>query len=355
VGRRLPGRAAIEARVRLAHGLLARSDRKSRRAPAVLAAAALCEMVLAPVAGELGRHRLVIIADGALQTIPFAALPDPSNPGEPLLAAHEIVHLLSVSVLAWSRRARAGRPPAPGMLAVLADPVFGGDDPRLPQPAAVPAVTPLLPRLPSTGREAAAILAFAPAQASLRALGFDASRETVLRGELGRYRIVHFATHGLSDPERPEQSGLVLARLDARGHPRDGVLRAPEIARLALPVELVVLSACRTALGREVRGEGIVGLAYAFLRAGAARVVVSLWNVDDAATAELMTRFYRCLLRERQTPAQALRTAQLEMLRDPRWQAPSFWAGFALQGDWQGAAVLNKPSLAVSTLPARGR
>ncbi len=335
VGRALPGRSAIEARARRAHDLLSRSHRRSLRDQAVLAAAALAGLVLAPVRDELGARRLVIVADGALQTIPFAALPDPGAPGEPLLAAHEIVHLPSASVLAWARRSRVGRPRVPGVLAVLADPVFGGDDARLPRPASVPAAVPALPRLPATSREAEAILALAPERASLRALGFDASRETVLSGRLGGYRFVHFATHGLLDADRPERSGVVLALVDSRGRPRDGLLRAPEIAGLELPVELVVLSACRTALGREVRGEGMVGLTHAFLRAGAARVMVSLWSVDDEATAELMTRFYSRLLRERRTPAQALREAQLSLRRDRRWQAPSYWAGFTLYGDWE--------------------
>jgi CHAT domain-containing protein len=128
------------------------------------------------------------------------------------------------------------------------------------------------------------------------------------------------------DTARPERSGIVL---------RDGLLRAGEIRGLRLPAELVVLSACRTALGREMRGEGLVGLTHGFLRAGAERLVVSLWSVDDEATAELMGRFYRGMLREGLPAGRALREAQLSLRREPRWQAPYYWAAFTFQGEWR--------------------
>ena len=104
---------------------------------------------------------------------------------------------------------------------------------------------------------------------------------------------MHFATHGLLDSEHPDLSGLVLSLVDEKGTPQDGFLRLHEIYNLRLPVDLVVLSACQTALGREIRGEGLVGLTRGFMYAGAARVVASLWQVDDESTAELMKRFYR--------------------------------------------------------------
>jgi CHAT domain-containing protein len=157
----------------------------------------------------------------------------------------------------------------------------------------------------------------------------------VLSGQLVGYGILHFATHGLLDDEHPERSGLVLSLVDPRGRPRAGVVRAGEIAGLDLPADLVVLSACRTALGREARGEGLLSLTRAFWRAGAARVMVSLWNVDDQATAELMGRFYRALLTGGQRPSTALRAAQLSLRADPRWAPPYYWAGFILQGNWE--------------------
>src|SRR5262249_45748923 len=153
--------------------------------------------------------------------------------------------------------------------------------------------------------------------------------------DLSQYRIVHFATHGLLNSERPELSGLVFSMVDEAGHQQDGFLRLHEIYNLRLPAELVVLSACQTALGKDIRGEGLVGLTRGFMYAGAPRVVASLWQVDDLATAELMGKFYRGMLKEGLRPAAALRAAQVEMLKQKRWQSPYFWAAFVLQGEWQ--------------------
>src|SRR6185436_2255960 len=250
------------------------------------------------------------------------------------------------------RRERAGRRPPAGLVAVLADPVFGRDDPRLgrgilasSQPAAgrprglesVAQAAGLdgFPRLPASRREAELILRSVPPEESLRAFGFDASRERVLAGALEPFRIVHFATHGLIHPEHPELSGIVLSLLDTHGRQRDGFLRLHEIYDLHLEADLVVLSACRTALGQEIRGEGLSGLTQGFFHAGASRVVVSLWGVDDEATAELMGRFYHGLLRQRLPPGQALRAAQLALAADSRRSSPYFWAGFTLQGEWR--------------------
>ena len=160
------------------------------------------------------------------------------------------------------------------------------------------------------------------------ATGFDASRSTVSSGELGRYRIVHFATHGEMDSNNPELSRLVLSLVDEQGRPQDGFLYAYEIFELDLPAELVILSACQTGLGQQVRGEGLVGLPQAFLHAGAARVVVSLWNVEDRETALLFQSFYRHLLVEGQSPSAALRAAQVERWKTRPW--PYHWAAFVL-------------------------
>jgi CHAT domain-containing protein len=180
--------------------------------------------------------------------------------------------------------------------------------------------------LPFSRAEAEAILAFAPADKRWGALGPAASRDAVLGGGLGRYRIVHFATHGLIDTEHPERSGIALS---------GGFLEASEIYGLDLPADLVVLSACRTALGRNFRGEGLIGLTRAFQSAGARSVLVSLWEVEDRATAELMRRFYREMLVAGRPPAAALRAAQASLRGEPGWRSPYFWAGFVLQGDWR--------------------
>jgi CHAT domain-containing protein len=314
----LPPRPVIEDAVRRAAALLTTGDRTLARDETDRTLAELSRLLLAPAAGRLQGKRLLIAGDGALYGLPFAALPVPGS-AEPLIEGHEIVDLPSASSLAVLRREHAGRKPSPDLLAVLADPVF---DTRF-------------ARLPGAADEAAALLALAPPASRLSALGLAASRDTVLSGALSRYRIVHFATHGVLDAVHPEQSGLVLSGIDAQGRPRDGLLRTPEIYRLHLPAELVVLSACRTALGPEIRGEGLVGLPHGFLTAGARSVLVSLWEVEDRATAELMRRFYRGMLHEQLPPAAALRAAQTALRREPGWDSPYFWAGFVLQGDWQ--------------------
>jgi CHAT domain-containing protein/Tfp pilus assembly protein PilF len=347
VARVLPGRAELERLARQAAELLPRSQERGLRRQAILATAALSRALLGPVARDLGTKRLLVVADGVLQSIPFAALPNPEGRGEPLILDHEIVQLPSASVLALLRDTQAARPQSPHQVAVIADPVFGLADSRLGSPTAPPApaegsghaiersdVRGSFLRLPATEREAAEILRLVPPAERFAALGFDATRETILGGKLADFRIVHFATHSVLDARHPELSGLALSTLDRAGSPRDGLLRAYEIYDLHLPADLVVLSACRTAVGPDVRGEGMMGLTRAFLHAGAVRVLVSLWNVDDAATAELMGRFYARLLRDGLPPGRALREAQLSMLHDVRWSAPPDWAGFTLLGKW---------------------
>ena len=192
-----------------------------------------------------------------------------------------------------------------------------------------------VPRLLATRQEAEAILSVAPQSETLVALGFNANRTTAISPELGQYRIVHFATHGLINSEHPGLSGLVLSLIDEEGKPQDGFLRLHDIYNLNLPVDLVVLSACRTALGKEIKGEGLVGLVRGFLYAGAARVVASLWKVDDEATAELMKHFYQEMLQKGTSPAAALQAAQIAMWQQKRWQAPYYWAAFVIQGEWR--------------------
>ncbi|HSL84993.1 MAG TPA: CHAT domain-containing protein, partial [Thermoanaerobaculia bacterium] len=166
-----------------------------------------------------------------------------------------------------------------------------------------------------------------------------ASRETVLGGALSGHRYVHVATHRTLDTRFPELSSLVLSLVDGDGNPRsDGFLRLNDIYGLDLDgTDMVVLSACETALGREVRGEGLIGLTRGFLYAGADRVVASLWRVQDRSTARLMEHLYRGLLREGRSPADSLRRAQLAVLDEPGGASsfPYYWAGFVLQGEWR--------------------
>jgi CHAT domain-containing protein/tetratricopeptide (TPR) repeat protein len=335
-GYELPGRQRIEELARQAHREL-----RARGASPHPQLAELARVLLAPVAERLDRPRILLVADGALHYVPFAALPSPGGDGEPLVARHEVVSVPSMSVLAVERRILASRQPAPHTLAVLADPVFHAADGRLPAGTARTAKLRAgdFGRLRFSRREAEAIAGLVPPADRLLALDFDASRTTALSSDLASYRIVHFATHGVIDERHPELSALVLSRLDEDGHRVEGLLGLRDLYRLHLGADLVVLSGCRTALGREVTGEGLIGLTRGFLYAGVPRVIASLWQVDDRATAQLMSELYSALLSDGLSPAAALRRAQLTLRNDPRTRDPYFWASFVLQGDWGPAAV----------------
>jgi CHAT domain-containing protein len=257
------------------------------------------------------------------------------------VADHEIVSLPSVSVLKALRERVAARSPAPKVLAVVADPVFGRDDLRFEEFAGIAESVAEEPRiyqpdrLERSGQEAEAILALVRPEDRFGALGFDATREVLIEGKLAGFRIVHIATHGELNDEQPEYTHLVLSLLDRHGRPLEGRLYQHEIGNLDLAADLVVLSACNSALGKHVRGEGLVGMTRGFMDAGATRVMVSLWYVSEEATALLMERFYIELLVEGKTPAAALQAAQLWLQSFPQWQSPFYWAGFVLQGEWR--------------------
>jgi CHAT domain-containing protein len=189
--------------------------------------------------------------------------------------------------------------------------------------------------LPFTRIEGDRILSLVPNTQSRSAFDFAANRAIVTSPELSRYQIVHFATHGILNSQNPELSGIVLSLVDEQGTPQNGFLRLNDIFNLNLPAELVVLSACETGLGKEIRGEGLVGLTRGFMYAGAPRVVVSLWSVDDEGTSELITRFYKKMLQQGLKPVAALRAAQVEMWKSEDWKASYYWAAFVVQGEWQ--------------------
>lgn len=330
----------------------------------------LSKILIAPVADKLGTKRLLIVADGALQYIPFQILTKPTNPSldshgisatatepRPLVADHEIVNQSSASALALLMGDTERRKPPSNSVAVFADPVFEADDPRITSVSSTktdvrlsaPGATELpldlrnegltgngtrIPRLRASQDEADAIMTAAPWWSGFKAMGFQASRATAMRSDLADYRIVHFATHGVLNDEHPELSGVVLSLFDEKGQSQEGFLRLHDIYNLNLPVDLVVLSACNTGLGKEVKGEGLIGLTRGFMYAGASSVVASLWKVDDEATAELMRLFYGYMLRDGLSPAAALRKAQVSMSQQKRWQSPYFWAGFVIQGQY---------------------
>jgi CHAT domain-containing protein len=194
-----------------------------------------------------------------------------------------------------------------------------------------------LSRLPGTRAEAEGILSLVPGEQRLAALGFEARRALAMDPEVGRYHVLHFATHGLLNSTHPELSGLVLSLVDETGEPQNGFLRLQDVYQLRIEADLVVLSACQTALGKRVQGEGVLGLTRGFLHAGARQVLASLWKVSDRATAELMAELYRSMLREGARPAAALRQAQRKLRRTRPFGATYSWAAFVLQGDWQAS------------------
>ncbi len=332
----LPGREEIERAARTLHEALSRPPSPGEDRSGL--GADLSRMLLGPVAGELRDRRLAIVADGALHYIPFGVLPGPDGEPAPLLHRHETIDLPSASALAVARRQLTGRVPAPRLAIVLADPVFSRNDSRgLAKLDAVRGEPGSLfeSRLRFSRLEAQEIEALAPPGALTAELGFAANRDLALSGRLRDYRYVHFATHGIFDTARPELSGLVLSRIDAESRPREGFVGLRDIYSLDLSAEVVVLSGCQTALGKEIRGEGLLGLTRGFLYAGASRVVASLWQVDDRATAELMARFYRGLWAEGLPPAAALRKARLSLAAERRFRDPFYWGAFVLQGDWR--------------------
>ena len=364
------------------------------------AALNLSRILLGPVASQLGTKRLLIVSDEALQNIPFAALPELSSATHevaqkptrvnhqrtmssyhPLILKHEIVNLPSVSTLALLRRDLVGRKPPGKTVAVFADPVFEATDLRVTQKSLLPSAASKqeyrpsksarnrmesvaessddgqklrairnylqrvglieeeqpLARLFYSRKEALAIASLVPEAQRNIVLDFGVNYDAVTNTKLSEYQFVHFATHGVLDPQEPELSGILLSLVDEQGRPQEnGILRLGDVYNLNLPVELVALSACETALGKRVKGEGLVGLTRGFMYAGAPRVLASLWKVHEIATADLMKLFYEGMLGpQKLRPAAALREAQKRMWQREPHGSPFYWAAFVLQGEWR--------------------
>ena len=371
----LPGRAEVETAARQFTELLASygaaAELEKQHDDWLRIGGRLSRMLLGPVARQLKQKRLVIVADGALHYVPFAALPalvftERKPEGRrPLVVQHEIVSLPSISIVPTLRAEATKRPPAPQTLAVLADPVFSADDARVKRAStrmrtgrsgissagkdgATGAITSdaqegvrdeprrnVFERLAGARREGQGILALAPPNKALAAFDFNARRELVVSGKLSKYRYVHFATHAQVNSLHPGLSSVVLSLVDENGNTQNGYLRLNEIYNLNLRADMVGLSGCDTSLGKALRGEGLISLTRGFMYAGAPRVLASLWRVDDQVTAELMVRFYRGILKEAKRPADALRAAQVEMMTQTQWRSPRYWAAFILQGEWR--------------------
>ena len=320
----LPGRAVIERQCRALHqsltalnaaplpGLAEEAARRREvRQTQQQQAAALARMVLEPVKPHA--RRIAVVADGALEAIPFALLP---VRGGALIDRAEVVQLPSMAVLATIRQ----REHSTGRGLVLADPAYTDDR---------------YPRLTFAAREAEDIAALAGRANLDLEPGPRASRRLLLGRNLQRYGWLHFATHAVMDPRRPELSAIVLSQKDAAGNPVEGHLRLYDIYNLKLRARFVVLGSCRSAAGPSLPGEGLLSLSRGFLYAGARSVIAGNWAVDDRQSARFMRLLYQGLLRDRLTPSAALRRAQREIRQEPACAAASCWAAFTLQGDWR--------------------
>jgi CHAT domain-containing protein len=350
-------------------GLGIASSAPEDAAPFVAASNALYKVVLEPAAGMIGDKRLMVVADGALNYVPFEVLLKTPDSGDfaslgYLVKTNEIIYAPSASVVGAIKQQRAKTNSR--ALLVIADPVFNSNDARAkkgnapsttdaevrglgiqsavadvtgstPAPAAGATMEGLpLARLNGTRVEAEQISKLAKASGGQADVWLDleANEDNLGARDISKYRIIHVATHGLLNAERPQFTGVVLSLVGNKTH--DGFLRTDEVFNLKLGSPLVMLSACETGLGKEKRGEGVMGLTRAFMYAGAPTVGVSLWSVADKSTADLMTDFYQRLLSTSasSTSSGALRGAQLAMIAGKKYSAPFYWAPFVLVGDW---------------------
>lgn len=351
----LPRRELIESLVDRLQGSLqtrslagtpAEKAEKIRLADAEYATAAreLSNMILGPVAEKIKGKRLIVVPDGKLNYFPISALPMPgSESDDPILLTNEVIYQPSAQTYALLKKIGQERKDEQTKdLLVFSDPVFNPSDERLTgievaqtsdEPYRFRLVESFssLSRLPSSKTEAE-MVSNAVGSADLF-LGFDATRERLLSTNLADYKVVHLATHGFLDPERPELSSLVLSRYDRSGKPIDESIRMHDIYSMKLNADLVVLSACQTGTGKEIKGEGVMGLNTAFLQAGARSVISTLWQVEDNAANELMKEFYGRMVSEGMSPSAALRAAQIKLYNDPQFRSPFFWAAFTVHGD----------------------
>lgn len=357
----LPQKAEIEAKIWSFRQLLTVREQisniteiKNADAKLIGESAALSEILLGKV-GNLSDKRLAVIPSGALQFVPFAALQNPNIKGQYLIQSNEITILPSASVLAVQRQEKRNAPTK--TLALFADPVYEKDDPRLLKAKEMSKVSAKsetrgnevanllnldggLPksfqRLIYSRREANQILSLVGNEKQkFAALDFNANYKSATDQNLQDFRFLHFAAHGIFNAQNPQFSGVVLSLLNEKGESENGLLSLQDVYNLRLNSDLVVLSACRTGLGKQVKGEGVVGLTRGFMYAGSRRVVASLWKVQDDATAELMTEFYKNILRDGKRPAEAMRLAQISMLKKNQYSSPFFWAAFVHYGEWQ--------------------
>ena len=334
----------------------------SREKGLVAAAQSLTKKVLMPAREQLkSKKHIIIVADGSLHKIPFSALnridrkDENIKPGSlenyhPLIETHSVSYLPSISLISptISEKLKPSK-----TIAILADPIFSIDDERFTKRPSIndtpkdkssmeSTITEQmtremsLRRLSGTSIEGELIqnLISDGTQKTI-VLGFESNYLWATSSQLNQYKYVHFATHGFFDQERPQLSGLILSLYDRNGEPQRGFLRFSDFFNLDLPAEMVTLSACKTGLGDTIPGEGLVGITRGLMYAGAKRITVSLWDVNDQKTAQLMGNMYRNIFNQKNklSHVESLRDAQLQMWKEK--VHPYYWSAFTMQGEWQ--------------------
>lgn len=335
----LPSRRQIEDKTNVFYNLIV-ADKRDEQALLAKVSGELSNMLFGQLGYRITGKRLAIVAEGAMQYLPFSALRSANSPSKVLADENEIVILPSASVLAQIRENSISAKTYSKTLGIFADPVFDEKDARIKRdssqkPVAHKSIAPQLPRLIASRQEALNISKFVDLNKFDLQTDFAANLENVTGRDTSDYRILHFATHGLLDTAKPADSGLMFSLFDEKGTQQNGFLNLDAIYNLNISSELVVLSACQTALGKDIRGEGLIGLSRGFLYAGSRKIVASLWKVDDSATAEFMRLFYQNHLEKKMPVSAALQRSKLDMMKIPRYRSPFYWSAFTLIGDWR--------------------
>lgn len=320
-------------------------------------AKSLSRKLFGQIAEKLSGNRLIIVPDGELHYFPIAALPLPNSDSEdPILLTNETIYEPSAQTLAALFKVKKQPAATAKNLLIFSDPIFTSDDARFPtdklfaetmqppQNERFRFVESLgkLPRLAASKDESETIIKTVGTEEAENYSGFAATRENLLNLKTDEYKILHFATHGYVNEKHPELSGIVLSRFDENGRKLNEFFRIQDIYALNLNADLVVLSACETGIGKEVKGEGLMSLNNAFLQTGAKTVVASLWKVEDGATLELMKNFYGGMKDKNLTPSESLRQAQIKLRSNPQYQSPFYWAAFTVQGDFRNVPKISK-------------
>ena len=344
---RLGASTRINAEANALHTAL-RSFGSMSKADRLEAGEQLYASILAPLAAQAsGLHTLIFAPDGALHYVPFATLRYPESGKKVFLVEHHDIAVIPSLQMFLRPESHDPTSRASRQMLLVDDPVYDPTDPRVTNPSAPmtdkgpeasgPALTLVrgggegryLPRLPGAAREAAAIAALMPADSVDRLDGFAANRERFLTPALGHYRLIHVASHATTDPEVPQASALILSTVSTSGREIDGRVLAADFLGVRLHADTVVLSACDTALGKSVAGEGLIGLQYIVLARGARSVVSSLWPSIDQVTADVMVKFYWTLLHQHSTVISAWSAANRAMLAGP-YADPGAWGAFML-------------------------